>query len=179
MKDHKEKYLDFIWVSGMLNAMIEESIYHTDTFAHSLKVHHNDKAAKVFDLICEQFKNEQKIVLKYTSDFDLPNIPPWEVPYIGYQHPSTVLTDANYLMSESEAWKLTHELIEIHKGFYSFLFKSHNEGTIYNLVDDLLQHSNQCGLVNKIQEIKAETSHPKSLEDIDVISLHSSEGGLW
>lgn len=179
MNQHKEKYLDFTWVLAMINAMIEESIYHTETFAYSLKVHHNDKAAKVFDLICEQFKAEQNIVLKHTLNIDLPNIPPWEVPYVEYQHPSSVLIDADYLMSESKAWKLMNEMIEIHKGFYSFLFKEHTQGTTYNVVDHLVSYCSQCGLENKKLEMKADTEQSKSLEDIDIVSLHSSEGGLW
>ena len=179
MNDHKEKYSDIVWVLGMLNTMIEESIYHTETFAHSLKVHHNDKAAKVFHLMCEQFKAEQNIVLNYTLDIDLPNIPPWEVPHAGYQHPSSVLIDADYLMSELQAWKLMNEMIEIHKGFYSFLFKEHTEGTIYNVVDHLVNYCSQCGQKNKKLAMKADTEQSKSLEDIDIVSLHSSEGGLW
>ena len=179
MNDHKEKYLDTDWVLSMVNTMIEESIYHTETFAHSLEVHHNDKAAKVFYLICEQFKAEQHIVLNNILDADLPDIPPWEVPYVEYQHPSSVLMNANYLMTESDAWKLMHQMIDIHNDFYRFLFKKNVEGPISNVLDHLINYSNQCEEENKKQEAKAETKHIKSLEDLDIISLHSSEGGLW
>jgi len=179
MNQYKEKYLDFTWVLAMINAMIEESIYHTDTFAHSLKVHHNDKAAKVFDRICEQFKAEQNIVLNYTLNVDLPNIPPWEIPYTEYQHPASVLIDATYLMSESEAWKLMNGMIEIHNNFYNFLFKENKEGDVINIVDQLIDYYNQCGQENKGHELKVETKQAESLEDLDVISLHSSEGGCW
>ncbi len=179
MSHHKEEYLDFVWVLARINAMIEESIYYTDTFAHSLKVHHNDKAAKVFDLNCEQFKAEQNIVLNYTINVDLPNIPPWEVPYAGYQHPSSVLIDATYLMTESEAWKLMSGMIEIHNSFYNFLFKENKEGDLIHIVDQLVNYRNQCGQENKGPKVKAETKQIESLEDLDVISLHSSEGGLW
>lgn len=157
MSHHKEQYPDTIWVLAMINAMIEESIYHTETLAHSLKVHHNDKAAKVFNLMCEQFKAEQNIVLKHALNTDLPNIPPWEVPYEGYQHPSSVLIAVNYLMSESQAWKLMNEMIEIHKGFYSFLLQEHTEGAIYNVLDHLLNYCSQCGQKNKKLAMKADT----------------------
>ena len=179
MNDYNEKYVDLDWVLGMLHTMIEESIYHTETFAHSLEVHHNDKAAKVFHLISKQFKAEQNIVLKHTLNIDLPNIPPWEVPYAEYQHPSSVLINTDYLISESQAWKLMNEMIEIHKGFYNFLFQEHTEGTIYSIVDQLVNYCSQCGLENKKLEMKADTEQSKSLEDIDIVSLHSSEGGLW
>lgn len=159
MNDHKEKYLDLDWVLSMLNTMIEESIYHTETFAHSLKVHHNSKAANVFQLISEQFKAEQRIVLNHALNVDLPNIPPWEVPYTEYKHPASVLIDANYLMSESEAWKLMNAMIEIHNGFYSFLFKENREGTILNVVDQLANHCSQCGPENKEQEMKAKRKY--------------------
>lgn len=162
MSHHKEKYLDPIWVLAMINEMIEESIYHSETLANSLKAHHNDKAAKVFDRICEQFKAEQNIVLSHTLNTDLPNIPPWEVPYVGYQHPSSVLIDVNYLMSELQAWKLMNEMIEIHKGFYSFLLKEHTEGTIYNVVDHLVNYCSQCGQKNKKLAMKADTEQNKS-----------------
>ncbi len=179
MNDHKEKYLDTDWVFSMIIAMIEESIYHTETFAYSLEVHHNDKAAKVFYLICEQFKAELHIVLNNLPDADLPHIPPWEVPYAEYQHPSSVLMNANYLMSESEAWKLMDQMIDIHNDFYIFLLKKNVEGIIFNVSDHLIKYCNQCREENKRQEAKAETKHTKSLEDLDIISLHSSEGGLW
>jgi len=156
MSHHKEKYLDSIWVLAMINAMIEESIYHTETFAHSLKAHHNDKAAKVFDLICEQFKTEQSLVLNYTLNVDLPNIPPWEVPYSEYQHPATVLIDSTYLMTEAEAWKLMNGMIKIHNNFYDFLFKETKKGDIFHIIDELVNHYNQCTQENKEHELKSE-----------------------
>ncbi len=137
MNDPKDKYVEPDWVFAMIHTMIEESIYHTETFAHTLKVHHNDKAAKVFHLICAQFKEEQKIVLEHVLHVDLPNIPPWEVPYEGYQHPSSVLINANYLMTESEAWRLMHDMIEIHNGFYRFLVEGHKEESIGSVIDKL------------------------------------------
>ena len=112
-------------------------------------------------------------------DADLPDIPPWEVPYAEYQHPSSVLMNANYLMSESEAWKLMDQMIDIHNDFYIFLLKENVEGIIFNVSDHLINYCNQSREENKRQEAKAETKHTKSLEDLDVISLHSSEGGLW
>lgn len=179
MNHPKENHLDPLRVLSMIHTMIEESIYHTETFAYTLNVHHNDKAAKVFHLICEQFKAEQGIVLNCMLNVDLPTIPPWEVPYVGYIHPSSVLINANYLMTESEAWGLMRELIEIHNRFYRFLSKENCEGTIFSVVDQLVNYCNDCGEKNKRLEAKAETKRSKSMEDLDIISLHSNEGGLW
>ena len=179
MNHPKEQHLDPLWVLAMIHTMIEESIYHTETFAHTLNVHHNDKAAKVFRLICEQFKAEQGIVLNGTLNVDLPTIPPWEEPYTEYIHPSSVLIHANYLMTESQAWRLMHEMIEIHKRFYTFLSKENSEDTLFSVIDQLANYCNDCGEKNKRLEAKAETNRSKSSEDIDIISLHSNEGGLW
>jgi len=179
MNHPKENHLDPLRVLAMIHAMIEESIYHTETFSHTLNVHHNDKAAKVFRLICEQFKKEQIIVLNGTLNVDLPTLPPWEVPYTEYIHPSSVLIHANYLMTESEAWGLMFEMIEIHKRFYTFLCKENSENTLFSVVDLLVNYCNDCGEKNKRLEAKAETKWSKSGEDIDIISLHSNEGGLW
>lgn len=179
MNPAKDKYLDAHWILAMVHTMIEESIYHTETFSHALKVHHNDKAAKVFHRICEQFKAEQRIVLKDTLLVDLPDIAPWEVPYEGYQHPSSVLTDAHYLMSESEAWKVMHGMIENHHSFYKLICKANNEDTLFTMVDQLISYCKQCEEENKRLEAKADTKRMKDLEDLDVIALHSSEGGLW
>lgn len=156
MSHHKEKYLDSMWVLAMINAMIEESIYHTETFAYSLKAHHNDKAAKVFDRTCEKFKAEQSIVLNYTLNVDLPNIPPWEMPYSEYKHPAIVLIDSTYLMTEAEAWKLMNAMIKIHNSFYNFLHKETKEGEVYHIIDQLVNHSNQCTQENNEQELNAE-----------------------
>lgn len=175
MNRPKENHLDPLRALAMIHTMIEESIYHTETFAYTLNVHHNDKAAKVFHLICEQFKAEQGIVLNGTLNVDLPTIPPWEVPYAG----SSVLINANYLMTESEAWGLMREMNEIHKRFYKSLCKENSEDTIFSVIEQLVNYCNDCGEKNKRLEAKAETKRSKSLEDLDIISLHSNEGGLW
>lgn len=158
MSHHKEKYLDSMWVLAMINEMIEESIYHTETFAHSLKAHHNDNAAKVFDRTCEKFKAEQSIVQNYTLNVDFPNIPPWEMPYSEYKHPATVLIDSTYLMTEVEAWKLMNAMIKIHNSFYHFLHKETKEGDVYHIIDQLVNHCNQCTQENKEQELNAEAN---------------------
>ena len=179
MNHPKENHLDPLRVLAMIHAMIEESIYHTETFAHTLNVHHNDKAAKVFRLICEQFKAELGIVLNGMLNVDLPTIPPWEVPYTEYIHPSSVLIHANYLMTEFEAWGLMYEMIEIHKRFYTFLSNENSEDTLFSVIDQLANYCNDCGEKNKRLEAKAEKKRSKSSEDIDIIALHSNEGGLW
>ena len=137
MSQFKQNYADFAWVLAMVDEMIEESIYHTETFAHALKTHHNDKAAKVFYLACEQFKAEQAIVLRDAQNIDLPNIPPWEPPFPEYQQPSVLLLHANYLMSEAEAWKIINTMVEIHKSFYIFLLKENTTDKVINLTNQL------------------------------------------
>jgi len=137
MSQFKQNYADFAWVLAMVNTMIEESIYHTETFAYVLKTHHNDKAAKVFYLACEQFKAEQAIVLRDAQNIDLPNIPPWESPFPEYQQPSVLLLHANYLMSEAEARKIINAMVEIHKNFYIFLVKESTTDKVINLTNQL------------------------------------------
>jgi hypothetical protein len=82
-------------------------------------------------------------------------------------------------MTESEAWRLMHDMIEVHNGFYRFLVEGHKEESICSVIDKLAAYCQKCGQKNKKMEAKADTKHRKSVEDLDVIALHSSEGGLW
>lgn len=139
MNQLKQNETDFARLLAMVNTVIKESIYHTQTFAHALKIHHNDKAANVFLLACEQFIAEQVIVMNHAKNIDLPNIPPWEAPYPEYRHPSSLLIDAHYAMSEDEARKLTDEMIEIHDNFYNFLLKESRTDKVISLVNSLVK----------------------------------------
>ena len=87
----KEKYADLEWVLSALHNMIDETMYHMKTFAHTLEVHHNKEAAQIFSLAYEQFKKEEEIVTSHSRTKDLPNIAPWETFYSDYIHPSEVL----------------------------------------------------------------------------------------
>ena len=156
MSQLKENYTNFPYVLSALNAMIDESIYHMQTFAHTLKVHHNDRAAKVFFLASEQFKIEQEMVVKHDQNIDLPTIPPWETPYPEYQHPSSLLIHADYLMTEAEAWKTVNSMIGIHNSFYDFLLKENTVDKVINLINRLVKYNEQCGIKNKEEEIRAE-----------------------
>lgn len=132
MKQTTSKYTEFTQVLGMINDMIEESAYHTETFAHVLEVHHNSKAAKVFLLASEQFNAELAMIKEDVGNVEMPTIPPWETPYPEYIHPSSLLLDAHYLMTEVEAWAIVKNMIKIHQDFYSFL---HKESTADNVID--------------------------------------------
>ena len=176
MSQLKENYGNFTWVLSALNAMIDETMYHTQTFAHTLKVHHNDKAAKVFFLACEQFRTEQEIVVKHAQNTDLPMIPPWKTPYPEYQHPSSLLIHADYLMTESEAWKIISAMIEIHNGFYDFLLKENAVDKVVSLVNQLVKYNEQYGTKNKEKEIMAEAKQSERQKDLDLPALESFKG---
>lgn len=132
-------YEEFENVLAVLNEMIEESIYHTETFAHALKTHHNHKAAEVFSHASKQFHSELRIVIEHTQNRQISNIPPWEKPYPEYTHPSFLLLDAHYLMSEPEAVKIITAMIEIHKDFYMFLQNKSSEENVVDLADQLVK----------------------------------------
>ncbi|HSR73335.1 MAG TPA: hypothetical protein VLL31_00700 [Sulfurovum sp.] len=140
MSHHKEKYENFIWVLSVVNEMIDETMYHTQTFAHALRLHDNEKAAKVFFLAFEQFKAEKVIVAKHTQNSDLQTIPPWEIPFPEYQHPSSHLTDVHYQMTETEAIKAIERMIGAHQTFYECLLKESRAEKVISCVDLLLKH---------------------------------------
>ena len=139
MNKSLSKYEDFENVLGMLYEMIEESIYHTETIAHVLKIHHNQRAAEVFLDALKQFNIELETVVKHTQNKQISDIPPWEKPYPEYIHPSLLLLDAHYLMSESEAVKIITEMIGIHKKFYIFLQDKSSEVNAIDLLDQLVK----------------------------------------
>ncbi|MEA3372186.1 MAG: hypothetical protein U9Q62_00720 [Campylobacterota bacterium] len=173
MSQLKENYGNFTWALSALNAMIDETMYHTQTFAHTLKVHHNDKAAKVFFLACEQFKTEQEIVVKHAQNIDLPMIPPWETPYPEYQHPSSLLIHADYLMTEAEARKIIGAMIGIHNSFYDILLKENRVEKVVSLVDQLVKYNEQCETKNKEEKIMAEAKQFERQRDLDLSAIES------
>jgi len=178
MSQLKENYENFTWVLSALNDMLDETIYHMQTFAHTLKAHHNDKAAKVFFLACEQFKTEQEIAVKHAQNIDLPTIPPWEIPFPEYQHPSSLLIHTDYLMTESEAWKIISAMIGIHNGFYEFLLKENRVDSVLSLVDKLVKYNEQCGTKNKEEEVKSEAKQSERQMDLDLLAIESYKGIL-
>lgn len=140
MSQHREKYEDVTWVLSALIEMIDETVYHTHTFAHTLRSHSNDQAAKVFFLAYEQFKTEKEIVSEHARNFDLPKIPPWEVPFPEYQHPSSHLTEAHYEMTENDAREAIGRMIGVHKTFYACLRQENSIEKVVSCVDQLMKH---------------------------------------
>ncbi len=142
MNQPVSKYEELTEVLAMINEMIEESAYHTETFAHVLETHHNNKAAEVFLRASEQFNAELVITMRHAKDIQIPDIPPWETLYPGYIHPSSLLSHAHYLMSEEEAWEAVDAMIKIHQSFYSFLCKESTEDKVLVLANTLVDY---CG----------------------------------
>ena len=132
------------WVLAAINEMIEESIYHCETFCHTLHTHHNLIAAKVFEQFCPQFLSEQALIQDSIKTISLPEIPPWEIPYHDYIHPVNALTHAHYLMSESDAWKLMHEMVQVHSCFYSYLLDKNQQPEVESLLKDLRKLNMAC-----------------------------------
>lgn len=151
MSQAKSKYEELPKVLAMINEMIEESVYHTETFAHTLQAHHNNKAAEVFLHACEQFNAEQQIVMRDVKGTELPNLPPWEILYPEYIHPSSLLSEAHYLMNEDEAWEIVDTMVKIHQGFYIFLSKESRTDSVFSLVDQLVKYYEKCGKEDKAE----------------------------
>jgi len=151
MNQPRSKYVEFTQVLAMIYEMIDESAYHTETFSHVLEVHHNSKVAKVFFLASEQFNAELEILREDVENAEMPNIPPWETPYPGYIHPSSLLVDAHYLMTVEEAWGIVESMIKIHQDFYSFLSKRCTDDNVIRLVEQLVAYCDKCGASDKTE----------------------------
>lgn len=132
-------------VLAVINEMIEESVYHTETFAHALQTHRNKKAANIFLDAAEQFKNELEIISKYSKDVQYSDIAPWEVPHAEYTHPSVLLMDAHYLIDVEEARKIIDEMIKIHKDLYVHLSQECMDESVIRLSQQLIAYCNTCG----------------------------------
>jgi len=140
MSRYRDNHENFTWILSALNNMIDESMYHTQTFAHALRSHGNDKAAEVFFLAFEQFSSQKEIVEEHAQKHVLPVIPPWEIPFPEYQHPSTHLTDAHYLMTEEEARKAAEVMIRSHSTVYECLLKENRAEEVIGCVVLLVEH---------------------------------------
>lgn len=143
MSQYRENDENLAWILSALNNMIDESMYHTRTFAHALKSHGNDKAAEVFFLAFEQFSTQKEIVAEHAEEHDLPVIPPWETLFPEYMHPSTHLTDAHYLMTEEEARKIAGVLIGSHSTVYDCLIKENRAEEVIGCVVLLMKHQEE------------------------------------
>ncbi len=141
----------FGWVLASIQEMTEESIYFCETFSHTLNAHHNSQAAAVFKQALQSFQQEEQLLIKAIQNHGqpLPKISPWEKPYQDYQHPAATLMDADYLMTESDAWQLVEKMIQVHHGFYRYLREYQNRETqnsekTLKLVSLLVEHCSHC-----------------------------------
>lgn len=95
--------------------MLEDSLYHLHTFAHALKEHNNHKAAAVFSDAENTIKKEITELKNKYKETDLPKIAPWEKPSPAYSHPSSLLMDAHYQISEAEAKAIVEKMNQNHE----------------------------------------------------------------
>lgn len=140
----KTTHKNVAWTLAAIHEMLEESIYHCETLCHTLQAHHNLKAAKVFEELCPHIVSEQTLMQESSVAIPLPEIPPWEIPYHDYIHPVSALTHAHYLMSESDAWKLMSDIVQVHSCFYSYLLEQQQPPEIETLLKQLRQLNTEC-----------------------------------
>ncbi len=176
MSHAKEKYDDLGWVLATLQMMIDETMYHMQTFAHTLEVHHNKEVAHIFSLVYEQFKREQEIVSSHIGTINIPIIAPWETPYPDYQHPSEVLSETDYLSTQEEAWKTIHKMSQNHKGFYDFLLKESENSELLSLIQELLSHCQRSEMTNQKEVLNLLTQDTERQDDLDLISSEDFKG---
>ncbi len=176
MRLDKQKYDDFNWVLSALQMMIDETMYHMKTFAHTLEVHHNKKAAQIFSFVYQQFKKEEEMIHSYTGGKDLPSIPPWETVYPGYNHPSEVLSEIDYLSTQEEVWKTIDQVSQIHMDFYVFLLEESQNSELLSLIQKLMQHSQRSKMMNQKNVFNLLDQDMERDVDLDLISSEDFKG---
>ena len=172
----KQKYDDFNWVLSALHMMIDETMYHMQTFAHTLEVHHNKKAAEIFSCVYQQFKREEEMIHSYIGTKDLPTIPPWERLYPDYTHPSEVLSEIDYLSTREEAWKTIDQVGQIHRDFYAFLLEKSQNSELLSLIQELQQHSQRSQMSNQKKACKLLDQDMERDDDLDIICSDDFKG---
>lgn len=140
MNQSRHSDATYAHILAAMNEMIEESVYHTETFAYTLKIHHNDNAAAIFTHACKQFRADQAIVMNETVSMELPSIPPWEKPFPNYQHPSSLLMNAHYLMNEAEAREIINSMTMIHQDFYNYLLETQSDSNMIKILKTLIDN---------------------------------------
>jgi len=140
MNQSRHSDATYAHILAAMNEMIEESVYHTETFAYTLKIHHNDNAATIFTHACKQFRADQAIVMNETVSMELPSIPPWEKPFPNYQHPSSLLMNAHYLMNEAEAREIINSMTMIHQDFYNYLLETQSDSNMIKILKTLIDN---------------------------------------
>ena len=172
----KQKYDDVNWVLSLLQMMTDETMYHMQTFAHTLEVHHNQKAAEIFSFVYQQFKKEQEMIQSYIGTKDLPTIPPWETVYPNYKHPSEILSEIDYLSTQEEAWKTIDEVSQIHSDFYDFLLEESQNIELLSLIQKLLWHSQKSKITNQKKVLNLQDQDMERDEDLDLMSSEDFKG---
>ena len=152
MSTAKLKYDDLNWVLSALQMMIDETMYHMQTFAHTLEAHHNKKASEIFSFFYQQVKSEQEMIQSYIGTKDLPSIAPWETVYPGYKHPSEVLSE--FLLEESQ----NNELL--------------------NLIQELLTHTQRSKITNQKKVFNLLDQDIERDDDLDLISSEDFKGSF-
>jgi hypothetical protein len=165
----KQNYDDLNWVLAALQMMIDETMYHMQTFAYTLEVHHNKKAAEIFSFVYQQFKREEEMVQSHIGNKDLPTIPPWQTVYPYYKHPSDVLSEIDYLSTQEEAWKTIDQVSQIHMDFYDFLLTESQNSEILSLIQELQKHSQRYKMMNQKEGLKLPDQDMQRDEDLDLI----------
>lgn len=172
----EEKYNDLYWVLSTLKIMIDETMYHMQTFAHTLDVHHNKEAAQIFSFSYEQFKKENEIVWSCIGAKELPTIAPWETPYPHYQHPSEVLSEIDYLSTQEDVWKTIHKVNQIHIDFYDFLLGESENSDLLRLIQKLLAHGKNSQIDFEKKILNLPDQNTERHEDLDLISSENFKG---
>ena len=176
MSHDRDKYADLEWVFSALHNMIDETMYHMKTFAHTLEVHHNKEAAQIFSLAYVQFQKEEEIVTSHSSTKNLPTIAPWETFYSGYVHPSEVLGETDYLMTQEEAWKAIGQISRIHTDFYDFLGKESENNALLKLTKELMEHCKHCETTHQKEMIDLHPDDTLKHDDLDLIPRDDFKG---
>lgn len=176
MSTAKQKYDDFNWVLSALQMMIDETMYHMQTFAHTLEVHHNKKASEIFACVYQQVKGEHEMIQSYIATKDLPSIAPWETVYPGYKHPSEVLNEIDYLSTQAEAWKAVDQVSQIHSDFYDFLLEESQNNELLNLIQELQKHTLRSKMTNEKKVFNLLDQDMERDDDLDLISSEDFKG---
>ena len=156
---------NFGWVLASIDNMIDETRYFCDTFASTLRAHHNEAAAAIFEQAALGFADEARILEPHQQGKTLPNIAPWEVPHDDYEHPVNWLMDADYLLSEAQAWKSVERLVQIHHCFYNHLKGSHSIPEVLELVGQLQSHCYHC--VEQARHAQRNLNNNANQSDLD------------
>ncbi|BBP42758.1 hypothetical protein [Thiosulfativibrio zosterae] len=156
---------NFGWVLASIDDMIEETRYFCNAFSQTLRAHHNEMAANIFEQAALGFEQEAQLLERHKEGKILPDIAPWEMPHPDYEHPVNWLMDADYLINEAQAWKLVERLVQIHHCYYNHLKATHNIAETLSLVSELQSHCYHCvEQARHAQQISSSSLTPSDLD---------------